>query len=359
MDNEIFISKSKIIHGNKYDYSLVNCVKTHDKIDIICHFHGMFKQTPSKHLGGQGCPKCAGNIRKNKEDFIKDAIKTHGDKYNYSIIEYYGSQKKVEIICKEHGIFEQSPIKHLIGCGCPKCSGNVRFTKEEFAEKSNIKHNNKYNYSLVEYKNAHVKVKIICKKHGIFEQSPMSHLKGNGCPNCSKNKKLTTEQFIEKSNGKHKNKYDYSLVEYKNNSTKIKIICKKHGIFEQIPFNHLRGCGCPKCDNYSEGEKIIEKILKNKNIVFITQKKFEDCKFYKKLPFDFYLPDKNICIEFDGEQHFNKFRFEKNNDKLNIRKKRDSIKNIYCQEKNIKLYRIKYNENLKQKLNDILIENKI
>ena len=138
---------------------------------------------------------------------------------------------------------------------------NVKFTNDEFIIKSNLVHMNRYDYSLIDYKNAHTKIKIICKEHGIFEQEPRAHLHGYGCPQCSGNKRLTKEIFVNKSMIKHGNKYDYSLSNYKNNNTNVKIICKKHGIFEQIPFNHMKGCGCPKCDNYSVGEQIIEKIL--------------------------------------------------------------------------------------------------
>lgn len=231
---------------------------------------------------------------------------------------------------------------------------NVRLTNDGFILISNILHNNTYDYSLVDYVNAHVKVKIICKKHGMFEQEPRAHLYGYGCPICSGNKKSTNDIFIKKSKSIHNDKYDYSLVDYKNNNTNVKIICGKHGIFEQLPFNHLKGCGCPKCDNFSVGEKIIEKILINEKIVFEQQKQFTGCQFKNKLKFDFYLTNKNLCIEFDGDQHFNKFRFEKNEDGLNIRKKRDEIKNIYCEENNIRLHRIKYTDNIENKMEEIL-----
>lgn len=208
----------------------------------------------------------------NNEEFIKRAKNVHGDKYDYSLVEYISYHIKVKIICSKHGIFEQSPSKHLYQ-NCPRCVGNVRNTNDEFINMSNIIHKNRYDYSLVKYINAHTKIKIICKEHGIFEQEPRAHLYGYGCPQCSGNKKLTNEIFIHRSIIRHNNIYDYSLVDYKNNSTNVKIICKKHGIFEQLPFNHMKGCGCPKCDNYSAGEKIIEKILKKNNIIYEPQKK--------------------------------------------------------------------------------------
>ena len=136
-----------------------------------------------------------------------------------------------------------------------------RLTIEQFIKKVKVIHGNVYDYSLVEYKNAHTKVKIICPEHGIFEQKSYHHLRGQGCPECryikSGNKlRSTTEQFIKKAKVVHGNKYDYSLVDYKNNKTKVKIICHEHGIFEQTPNHHLSGNGCSKCGvkDYQRGK---------------------------------------------------------------------------------------------------------
>jgi hypothetical protein len=119
--------------------------------------------------------------------------------------------------------------------------------KTNFIKKANLIHNFKYDYSIVDYKNNKTKIRIICFEHGEFWQTPSNHLNGNGCPICSGVNKLTTEKFIERSNIIHNFKYDYSVVEYKNNKTKIKIICPVHGIFEQRPDSHLNGQNCPKC----------------------------------------------------------------------------------------------------------------
>lgn len=115
-----------------------------------------------------------------------------------------------------------------------------RLNTNEFIIRSNKIHNNLYDYSLVKYKNNKTKVKIICKEHGIFEQLPMSHLRGSKCLKCTnKSNTKTTKQFILESNNVHNNKYDYSLVNYKNAYSKVKIICKEHGVFEQIPISHM------------------------------------------------------------------------------------------------------------------------
>jgi hypothetical protein len=198
------------------------------------------------------------------EEFIEKAKQIHGDKYDYSLTEYISNKKKVKIICPIHGVFEQRPINHLQGCGCIKCSGLEKLTTEEFIEKAKKVHGNKYDYSLTEYITSKKKVKIICPVHGVFEQNAANHLKGTGCPNCTKeilknkpkiiNQKII-DRFILKSNIKHNNKYDYSSLNYTGVYNKAKIICPIHGMFEQTPHEHLRGRGCPKCANISHANK--------------------------------------------------------------------------------------------------------
>jgi len=132
-----------------------------------------------------------------------------------------------------------------------------KLTTKEFIEKASKVHNNKYDYSLVEYKNCRTKIKIICSEHGIFKQTPDAHLNQlQGCKKCSiNNKKFSIQEFIERASKVHNNKYDYSLVEYKNCRTKIKIICSIHGIFKQTPDAHLNQLqGCKKCSIEKRGK---------------------------------------------------------------------------------------------------------
>jgi very-short-patch-repair endonuclease len=226
-----------------------------------------------------------------------------------------------------------------------------KITTEEFINRCKLIHGDKYDYSLTEYRTLEDKVKIICKKHGEFNQSPNNHLKGHGCSSCAGSKKLTTNDFIYKANLIHNNKYDYSLVEYINVDTKIKIICKEHGIFKQTPYKHINNKqGCYKC-NESKGEREIRQYLNENNIRFIPQNKFTKCVDINPLPFDFYLPDYNMCIEYDGEQHYKSVEHWGGLNGLLDRQKKDKIKTDYCLINNIKLIRIKYN----QKINDILL----
>ena len=181
-------------------------------------------------------------------EFIEKARAVHGDKYDYSQVEYVGNKKKVIITCPDHGEFEQSPDKHLMGRGCVECAGLRRSTTSEFIKKAKIAHGDRYDYSKVTYVNNHTKVKIICHEHGVFEQKPNGHLGGKGCLDCSGSKKSTTGEFIQKAKIAHGDRYDYSKVTYVNNRTKVTIECHEHGVFEQLPYDHLIGDGgCRKC----------------------------------------------------------------------------------------------------------------
>lgn len=286
--------------------------------------------------------------RKTTEEFINESNLKHAGEFDYSLVDYINSYTKVKIICKIHGIFEQIPSNHLYGQKCPKCFGKNKTTENLIIEFKKI-HKNRYDYRLVKYINSKLKIKIICKEHGIFEQSVSCHLKGCNCPKCVGGIKHTKEQFIEKSIKIHKNKYNYSLVEYKNARTKVKIICEKHGIFEQVPQHHITGVGCPSCCE-SKGEKKLIEILEKFNIKYFREKRFKDCRYKNPLPFDFYLPKQNICIEYDGEQHFRKYQKFGGQNSLEKQKIKDSIKTNFCLENNIKLIRIKYDENIQEKL---------
>ena len=182
----------------------------------------------------------------NTQEFIEKAKKIHGDKYDYSKVEYKGAHTKVCIICPEHGEFCIRVSHFLAGHRCPKCAGNAKLTTDEFIKKAREIHGDKYDYSKVEYKNYDTKVCIICPKHGEFWQIPRYHLNGKGCPKCAGNIRLTTEEFIRRAKEVHGDKYDYSKVEYVNSQTKVCIICPEHGEFWTFPNNHLK-CECPKC----------------------------------------------------------------------------------------------------------------
>ena len=231
------------------------------------------------------------------EQFIEKAKKIHGDKYDYSKVEYIDAKTKVKIICPEHGEFWMSPNKHLLGQKCKMCSikefsKTQTLTTEQFMEKAKKIQGDKYDYSKVNYINSQIKICIICPEHGEFWQTPNSHLQGNGCPICATNNRsmkqtLTTEQFIEKAKQIHGNKYDYSKVEYVNNHTKVCIICPEHGEFWQTPHKHtISKHGCPAC-----GGSII---LNNKTFIEKARKIHGDKYDYSQV--NYINNRKKVCI---------------------------------------------------------------
>ena len=186
------------------------------------------------------------------EDFIAKAIKIHGDKYNYTKTEYISAKIKVVILCPEHGEFKQLPSSHLQGHGCIECSGKSVSNALVFITKAVKVHGDKYDYSNINYINSKTKVTIICPIHGIFFQRPNDHLSGRGCLECSGLRPLTKDLFIKRAQEIHGNKYDYTEVVYINNHTKVTIYCPEHGAFEQTPANHINsGQECPKFRNWN------------------------------------------------------------------------------------------------------------
>ena len=250
-----FIDRARAVHGDKYGYAFSVYQSARQKVIIKCPEHGIFNQVPVSHLSGRGCPKCSSNFSDTVNSFIEKAKCVHGCKYDYSFVEYLNSKTKVIIVCQRHGSFDQTPSNHLLGQGCPKCgtenaSSSTKSNVIDFIRKSEITHDDKYDYSEVNYLNANTKVKIKCKNHGFFTQTPNSHLNGRGCPNCGGKIIHTINSFIKQAKSVHGDKYDYSDVKYKNAKTKVKITCKTHGSFFQTPHNHCRGNGCPGCASY-------------------------------------------------------------------------------------------------------------
>ena len=217
------------------------------------------------------------------------------------------------------------------------------YSNDDIIKRFKNTHKNTYDYSKVNYISLDKKVTIICPVHGEFEQQPGNHINGNGCRKCQyDNIRLPT--FSEKASIVHSNKYDYSLVDYINSATKVKIICPIHGEFEQTPNSHLRGKGCSKC-KFSKGEKSIEQSLISLKINYEPQKTFIGCNGIKnKLPFDFYLIDYNICIEYHGAQHYEEVKGWGGKEKFDLITTRDNIKKKFCKDNNIPLVEIHYRD---------------
>lgn len=281
---EQFIKDAKEVHGNKYDYSKANYINAHTKLCIICPEHGEFWQSSCLHITQKcGCSKCASNevkkkLRSNMETFLNRAKKLHGDKYNYSNVNYMNSKAKVCIICPIHGEFCQRVETHLIGQGCPKCG------KKRQSDKL----------------------------------------------------RMTNEEFIIRSNKVHKNRYSYTRTNYMGYCSKVIITCPIHGDFEQIAYNHLQGKGCSKCRK-SKLEIEMTEFLNKNNIYFLEQirpKYLSNGKSHLSL--DFYLPDYNIAIECQGKQHFTKGTFfDKRTETI---AERDKRKYNLCKKNGVRIF---------------------
>lgn len=239
-----FVTKARIVHDGKYSYENVDYVNAKTKVDICCSLHGIFKQSPDNHLRGRGCPACKldklKNVkRSNTVEFIEKSKLVHGDRYDYSLVDYIASQTKVRILCNKHGVFKQNPDDHLSGYGCQKCGRDV-------AAK-------------------------------MFSDS--------------------VDDFIFKAKQYHDDKYDYSLVEYTNANTKVSIVCPDHGVFEQVPSSHINGCGCPKCVGHqSKPEFEICELIESLGLSYIHG----DRKTISPQEIDILVPEVNLAIEFNG-----------------------------------------------------------
>lgn len=243
-------------------------------------------------------------------------------------------------------------------CGKIKSKENkLKNKSNSFTERANQVHNNKYDYSKVIYTRATEKVEIICPIYGSFFQTPNNHINcKQGCPKCSHpSYTKSTEEFIKQAIEVHKNKYDYSKSIYINSFTPVTIICFIHGNFEQLPNNHLKGCGCPKCSE-SHGEKVVREYLEPLNLSYLTQ--YRITLSNNKIAYiDFYLPDYNIFIEYNGEQHYTPVKHFGGEMRYNKQKERDTLVREYCLNHSITLIEIPYNEDINKYLNFLKNEN--
>lgn len=293
-----------------------------------------------------------------KEEFIVKARSVHGDKYDYSKVDYVNARTKVCIICPEHGEFWQEAFSHTTGCGCPSCVKKKKYTTESFIEKTKTVHGDKYDYTKTEYINNRTKVCIICPEHGEFWQLPTNHLKGCGCTFCkgariTKEKTRTKEDFIKKAIKVHGDRYDYSKVNYVKARDKVCIICPEHGEFWQEAYHHTVGCGCPHCKKWFLEEACSTFLVEN-NISFVREKTFKWLRAKNPLHLDFYLPKYNLAIECQGKQHFKVIKTWGGEDGLKARQDRDKIKAALCQKNNVNIEYISYTDNVDECLEKII-----
>ena len=364
LNYEKLIEDFNRMHVDKYTYPIFEYINLYKKIDIECPIHGSFNQQLMLHRQGGGCPKCGYDkkrkpkVKINKvellreqrtKEFFEIINKKFGGKFDLSKVEYTGTDSDIIIGCPNHGEvsvtagqFKRSKY------GCPYCGGTKNLTQDMFMKLVPQSHKKEYDLSKLIYKTRQENIIIICKIHGEFSLNADNFISGQGCPKCryiksANSKRGKIDQIIEKFHKVHNNKYTYREIEkyISRLTTKIEITCPHHGIFIQPIDRHYNGHGCPTCKS-SKGELMIIKILEKYNIDYINEYSFKDLKkedSTKPLRFDFYLPKYNICIEYDGRQHFEEIN---GRESLDIIKFRDNLKNNYCIKNNIKLLRLNY-----------------
>lgn len=331
-------------------------INTNTKISCKCLIDDYeWYTTPHLLLGKVGCPKCGGTMKKSSTDFIKELYKINP---NIKLLTDYINSKSTltcECLIDSH-IWNSLPQNLLKGHGCPKCSSKK--TSERISKSHNdfvfdIKQISPNIQVLNTYKNNKSKIKCLCKICGtVWATSASNLINKKGCPKCAIEKiklSLTKShaQFIKEI--KNINNNIEIIGTYINSNTKILCECKIDGYnWSALPLNLLRGTGCPICQK-SHGETLISNILDKLNIDYIIQYRFKDCKNNRTLPFDFYLPNYCICIEYDGEQHFRPVKFGGCSEKQALQQfkqtnRNDIIKNKFCQNNNINLIRIKYSD---------------
>lgn len=296
LNTQQFIEKAVSVHGTKYDYSSTEYFGNDKKLDIVCLIHGIFSQRPNDHLSKRaGCPECSGVKRYTTEQFVAKARNVHGKLYDYKLVTYKNTETKVSIVCRLHGVFKQTPHDHLQGAGCPHCAGVAKGNTDSFIAEATKIHKNRYDYSKANYVTNRRKVTIICKLHGEFKQSPIGHIRGQGCPVCGGVKPMYTQDFIQKAVVVHGSRYSYERTLYTKKTNNLIVTCKKHGDFPQLPFNHLAGSGCPECSdsNTSNQETILMAAFAKYNPI---REKETLCG--KEL--DLHFKDHKVAVEVNG-----------------------------------------------------------
>ena len=324
------------------DLPIEDYINNSTKINHKCSKGHIYQQASGKHLQGQGCPVCK---KKTTEEYVQEC-KDKG--LDLPIEDYINTRTKINHKCSKGHIYPQRPHNHLQGQGCPLCGGNYSYTPKEYY---NLCKEKGLDLPVENYKGAMTKINHKCSKGHIYPQTPNSHLCGDGCSICGGTKKKTPEQYVQecKENG-----LDLPIEDYINNSTKINHKCKQGHVYSQIPRSHLEGIGCPSCSE-SKGENCIRSYLDEHCIKYIPQKTFNDLKDKKLLSYDFYLPNYNILIEYQGIQHFESVSFNgKDYTDLDKQKHHDNLKRDYARNNGYKLLRPTYKTDTQEKINRYL-----
>ena len=326
-----------------------------------CKKHNiLWKTIPDSILRGQGCLECrkdkiSSSKTKSHERYAEELSKKNP---NIIVVDMYANAlTPILHKCKIDGYeWNAQPSNVLFGTGCPKCAGKIQKTHKDYVYEVSII--NPDIEVLGKYIDSKTPILHKCKIHDIqWETSPCNILRRHGCLECKKEKiriknNKTHEQYVHEVSVINS---DIKVIgTYINARTPILHRCLRDGYeWNTLPDNILNGTGCPRC-NESSGERKIRQLLDQYTITYEYQKTFSDCRDIRTLPFDFYLPDYNLCIEYDGEQHYKPIAHFGGNEAFERMVKHDNIKNEYCKNNGISLLRIPYFKNVEEELNNFL-----
>jgi len=373
LTTDIFIERAKNAHGDSHDYSEVDYINSRTKVIIRCKKHNSsFLQKPSTHLMGvSGCTFCYKENMALSSAYSDEYYINHIKdlKLPYDIININGGEK-ITMSCKKHGNFTANftTIRRSKKSRCPNCrkEENTQGTKkdtESFIIRAKEVQGDKCDYSKINYVDHKTDVEIICNTCGkLFKQKPSAHLSGKGCSNCWTNRnredkiqnRVSVEEVSKICNIIFNNTLDFSRSECVTSNDKMEVFCKKcNSSFTQYKCHLVRGVGCQRCskeEKESKPEKRITKILLDKGIEFNKEHSFDGCVYKKKLRFDFFIPNINTCIEYQGEQHYRPIEIFGGIKAYELQIEKDNVKREYCKNNNIQLIEIAYSDNIEEKL---------
>lgn len=350
LTTEEFKKNYKEKFGELYDLSKAEYINNKTEIIAICPIHGEFKKRPDLLMDGAKCPKCSKTAKTSEEDFITKAKYVHNNFFDYEKGSFTNVSSQVGVICPIHGLWYPKANNHLNGANCPKCSKegiSHKITKLPKTNKSTRTYDtntfknkvielygDKFDLSKVNYIDNKTQITIGCKIHGDFLITPNHLLSGRGCSKCSRNYHYTNEEVIEEFKKIHGDKYIYNNSDYCRTHDNIIVTCPIHGNFEISPSNHLKGQGCPKCNN-SKLESEIRLMLDEQGIKYNYRER--KIPWLEGLELDFYLLENNIAIECQGIQHFDPIDIFGGEEKFKYIIENDNRKRKLCEENGVKL----------------------
>ena len=382
---EEFFKRCEKKHADKFDYSETVFDTLDGTIEYVCPKHGHQEMQARLHLGEEGCRECALEVKIEllkfykdqkqtaaRENFKQKASKKHKDFYDYNQVDYVNNTTLIDIICPIHGQFSQQPSNHLMGAGCEACgiarrADKKRKSLEDFIAEAKAVHGDTFDYRNFKYETTHTPGIIICSNpdHKPTPITPAHHLGGQGCSECGEEGRdrwrrssgHDTESWIAKARELHGDRYDYNQSEYTGYDCAITIKCAEHGLFvlepahQHIETERRRGCG--ECaTRESTHSMAIGQWLTEKGYNFIKEWSHPECRDVKVLRFDYFLPDFNACIEYDGEQHFRLGPWGHDEEDIQFRfikgRRRDAIKSLWCIDNSVRLVRVTSKTKLKK-----------